>query len=92
MAALFAALEGREVAIVVEPPMLVFDPLRPEPTPPALDQVRVLAGELAGREGRWLRPAGLQRFAAGAQLEAAVIALDDGRVVTIPIADLERFV
>jgi hypothetical protein len=92
MAALFAALDGQEVAIVVDPPMLVFDPPRPEPGPPPRDWVRVVAGELAGREGRWLRAAGLRRFAAGVHLEAASIALDDGRVATVPLADLERFV
>jgi hypothetical protein len=92
MAAIFAALDGREVAIVVDPPLLVFDPPRPEPAAPARDWVRVVAGELAGREGRWLRSAGARRFAAGVHLEAAAIALGDGRVVEVPVADLERFV
>jgi hypothetical protein len=92
MAVLLGALEGREVAIVVDPPMLVFDPPTPRPEPPPTDWVRVQAGELAGREGRWLRSAGLRRFAAGTHLEAASIALDDGRVAVVPVADLERFV
>jgi hypothetical protein len=92
VAALFGALEGREVALVVDPPMLVFDPPPDQPGLPPPDWVRVQAGELAGREGRWLRPMGLRRFAAGVHLEAAAIALDDGRVAVVPVADLERFV
>jgi hypothetical protein len=92
IAALLGALDGREVAIVVDPPMLVFDPPNALPEPPPSDWVRVQAGELAGREGRWLRSAGLRRFAAGVHLEAAAIALDDGRVAVVPVADLERFI
>jgi hypothetical protein len=91
VAALLEALDGREVALVVDPPMLVFDPPVPEPASPPADWVRVLAGQYAGREGRWLGPAGLRRFAAGVHLEAGTIALDDGQVVVVPIADLERF-
>jgi hypothetical protein len=92
VAALLAALEGREVAIVVDPPLLVFDPPARELPPLPPDWVRIRAGELAGREGRWLRTAGIRRFAAGVHLEAAAIALDDGEVVFLPIADLERFI
>jgi hypothetical protein len=92
VAAWFAALEGREVAIVVDPPMVVFDPPTPEPAPPPETWVRIQAGALAGREGRWLRSAGLRRFAAGVHLESASIALDDGSVADVPLADLERFV
>jgi hypothetical protein len=92
VAAILGALEGREVAIVVDPPMLVFEPPAHELIRPAADWVRVLAGELIGREGRWLRPVGLRRFAAGVHLEAAAVALDDGRVEIVPVADLERFV
>jgi len=51
-----------------------------------------MGGSLAGREGRWLRGAGLRRFPAGVLLEAATIALDDGEVATVALADLERFV
>ncbi len=92
VAAWFAALEGREVAIVVDPPMVVFDPPTPEPAAPPETWVRIQAGALAGREGRWLRSAGLRRFAAGVHLESASIALDDGSVADVPLADLERFV
>ena len=92
VAAILGALEGREVAITIHPPMLVFEPPAKELVRPADDRVRILAGELIGREGRWLRAAGLRRFAAGTHLEAAAVALDDGRVAIVPIADLERFV
>jgi hypothetical protein len=80
------------VAIVVDPPMVVFDPPTPEPAAPPETWVRIQAGALAGREGRWLRSAGLRRFAAGVHLESASIALDDGSVADVPLADLERFV
>ncbi len=92
MADLLAALEGREVAIVVDPPRLVFDPLSPAVGPPARDRIRVVGGDLIGREGRWLRTAGLRRFAAGVHLEAAAIVLDDGEVAIVALVDLERFI
>ena len=91
MAALAAALDGQQVALLVDPPMLVFDP--PEgawPSPPP-GWVRIRGGGLAGVEGRWLRGLGLRRFSAGTHLEAAAVALEDGEVVVVPIADLERF-
>lgn len=91
VARLLAALEGRQVAIVVDPPRLAFAATDPPPASWPDDWVRVQGGELAGREGRWLRSAGLRRFAAGVHLEAAAIALDDGTVAVVPLADLERF-
>jgi hypothetical protein len=88
--ALFQALAGREVAIVGDPPALVFDePDIAAPVPPG-DYVRVRAGEDAGREGRWLESLGLQRFAHGVQLEAGRVLFPDGPAV-VPIGDLERF-
>ncbi len=91
--ALLAALAGREVAIVIDPPLLVFDvadvPL-PELPP---DWIRVRSGIYAGREGRWLESAGARRFRSGIYLEAAVVRFADETDTTIlPIADLERFV
>ena len=54
--------------------------------------MRVLAGEHAGREGRWLGPAGLRRFAAGVHLEAGTIVRSTtAQVAVVPLADLERF-
>ncbi len=92
VADLLAALESHEVAIVVDPPRLVFNPPNPPIAPPGRDRVRVVGGELVGQEGRWLRAVGLRRFPAGVHLEAATIALDDGALATVALADLERFV
>ena len=91
--ALLAAMAGREVAIVTDPPMLVFDvsevPL-PELPP---DWVRVRSGQHAGREGRFLGSAGLHRFRAGIHLESASVRLgDDESPAVIALSDLERFV
>jgi hypothetical protein len=87
---LFERLVGREVGIVSNPPMLVVDPpLDPAGVPS--DWVRILHGDLAGREGRWRGPSGRRRFPAGVQLEAGTVELDDGSIVIVPIADLERF-
>ncbi|HEX8940503.1 MAG TPA: hypothetical protein VF763_10095 [Candidatus Limnocylindrales bacterium] len=89
--AVLAALVGREVAIVSDPPMLLFDApdlALPEPEP---DRVRVTHGALAGREGRWAGLGGLRRFAAGVQLEAGLVRFEPGPPVAVPLADLERF-
>jgi hypothetical protein len=90
VARLLTALEGRQVAIVVDPPRLAFTATDLPPASWPDDWVRVRGGELAGREGRWLRSVGLRRFAAGVHLEAAAIALEDGTVAVLPLADLER--
>jgi len=91
--ALLAAMAGREVAVVTDPPLLVFDveevPL-PELPP---DWIRARSGPHAGREGRWLRSAGSYRFRGGIHLEAAVVRFADETETTIvPVTDLERFV
>lgn len=91
--ALLAALSGREVAIVTDPPLLIFDVSEvalPELPP---DWVRVRSGIHAGREGRLLDMAGLYRFRSGVHLEAAVVRFVDETDTTIlPFADLERFI
>jgi hypothetical protein len=91
--ALLAALAGREVAIITDPPMLVLDVLDvPLPELPP-DWIRVRSGQHAGREGRWLGSAGLYRFRAGIHLEAAHVRLGDDLTPTVvALADLERFV
>lgn len=90
--AVLGALAGHEVAIVTDPPMLVFDlPTLTIPDPPA-DLVRVRAGSLVGREGRFLEAIGSRRFAGGVHLEAAMVRLPDGTTAAIPLGDLERFV
>jgi hypothetical protein len=87
----FAALAGREVAIVTDPPALVFDEPSVQLPMPQPDLVRVRAGERAGREGRWGGLAGLRRFADGAFLEAGWVQFDGAGRVAVPLADLERF-
>jgi hypothetical protein len=91
--ALLAALAGREVAIVTDPPLLVFDVSEvPLPDLPP-DWIRARSGPHAGREGRWLRSAGLYRFRGGIYLEAAVVRfVDEIETTTVPVADLERLV
>jgi hypothetical protein len=88
---LLAALEGREVAIVTDPPGLVFnEPLVEHELPPG-DAVHIRTGPLAGRDGTWLGPAGPWRFAGGTFLEAGLVRIDDGRVVAVALGDLERY-
>jgi len=88
---LLAALADHEVAIVADPPMLLFDvPDLELPIPPP-DLVRVRGGELAGREGRWIGAVGRRRFPGGVHLEAGSVRLGDGSAVAVPIGDLERF-
>ena len=88
---LLGALVGHEVAIVPEPPMLLFD--APDLVMPASppDLVRIRAGTLAGHEARWLGPAGRRRFGGGVDLEAGRVRLGDGSAVALPLGDLERF-
>jgi hypothetical protein len=91
--ALLAALAGQEVAIVTDPPLLVFDAAKvPLPELPP-DWIRARSGRHAGREGRWLKSVGLYRFRGGIHLEGAVVRFADETETTIlPVADLERFV
>lgn len=86
------SLVGHEVAIVADPPMLVFDvPGLQVPAPPA-DLVRVRGGSLAGREGRFVEAIGPRRFGGGVHLEAGLVRFPDGTVAAVPLGDLERFV
>lgn len=91
--ALLAALAGREVAIITDPPLLVFDVAEvPLPELPP-DWIRVRSGPHAGREGRWLEPAGLYRFRGGIHLEGAVVRfVDETERTILPVSDLERFI
>lgn len=89
--ALFEALAGSVVGLAGDPPMLIADPpLGGFPVPPP-DWVRVIGGTEAGREGRWLGPAGLRRFRAGIVADAAFVAFGDDAPVAIAVGDLERF-
>ena len=90
--AVLGALAGHEVAIVTDPPMLVFDlPNLVIPAPP-IDLVRIRAGSLAGREGQFVRAIGPRRFPGGVHLEAGIVRLPDGTDAAVPLGDLERFV
>ena len=80
------------MALLVDPPMLVFDAEPGElPLPPS-DWVRIRSGVHAGLEGRLIAMIGLRRFAADVLLEAARVAIEDDPALDIPIGDLERFV
>jgi hypothetical protein len=85
------ALEGHDVAIVSDPPMLIFDAPELDIPPPRADHVRIRSGGLTGREGTWAGLTGPRRFAGGVHLEAGIVRFDDGSVVAVPIGDLERF-
>jgi hypothetical protein len=90
--ALLGALTGHEVAIVADPPMLVFDlPNLVVPTP-SPDLVRIRAGALGGREGQFVETLGARRFPGGAFLEACLIRFPDGTTAAVPLGDLERLV
>jgi hypothetical protein len=91
VAAVLQALAGREVAIVTDPPGLIFNEPDLELTPPQPDLVRVRGGEHAGREGRWEGLAGLRRFVGGSFLEAGWVHVGGPAPVAVPLADLERF-
>jgi hypothetical protein len=85
------ALEGHDVAIVADPPMLIFDAPDLDIAAPRADWVRIRSGALTGREGTWAGLTGPRRFAGGVHLEAGTVRFDDGSVVAVPIGDLERF-
>ncbi|MFP5341617.1 MAG: hypothetical protein ACLGIJ_01640 [Candidatus Limnocylindria bacterium] len=89
--AILGALVGRDVAIVDDPPALIVDDPRDLPLPPP-DHVRIRAGALGGREGRFEGLLGPRRFAGGVRHEAARVRLTDGSAVAVPLGDLERYV
>ena len=90
--AVLTALVGQEVAIVADPPMLVFDAPGLHVPPPPPDLVRIRAGSLGGQEGRFIEAIGPRRFDGGVHLEAAMVRFPDGSTAAVPLGDLERFV
>jgi hypothetical protein len=91
VATVLQALAGREVAIVTDPPGLVFNEPAIELAPPPWDLVRIRGGEHVGREGHWMGLAGQRRFVGGTFLEAGWVHVGGPAPVAIPLADLERF-
>jgi hypothetical protein len=83
------SLEGRDVGLAIDPPMLVFD--GDAPAPPASDIVFVRHGPLAGRTGTFAGLAGVRRFTAGVHLEAAFVRFPTGETHPVPLGDLVRF-
>lgn len=89
--ALLEHLAGRIVAIVGDPPALVVDNPGSDLPAPEPDLVRVVAGPLAGAEGRWVGLAGPHRFPGGVILESGLVAFGGRGPVAVPLGDLERF-
>ena len=88
---LLELLSGRDVAIVGDPPRLVFDPSGIDIPAEPLGRVHVKAGPLAGRAGEWAGLAGLRRFRGGVHLEGGFVRFGDEPPVAVPLADLERY-
>lgn len=94
--ALLRAAEGRDVGLATDPPLLIL-PADLAPLAAPADRVRVAAGELLGREGRFLAQAGRRQGAAGLEQPMGRVLLDavspaerpEERLVAL--ADLERF-
>ena len=90
VAALLERLAGHEVALLVDPPALVFDATGVDLPIIPPDWVRVRGGPNLGAEGRIRELVGLRRFAAGVHLDAARVDLDGEPAAEIPLGDLER--
>lgn len=89
--ALLEALAGREVALIVDPPALVFDATGLDLPTPSPDWVRVRSGPQAGAEGRLVGLVGRRRFAGGVHLDAARVEIDGQPPIEVPVADLQRY-
>jgi hypothetical protein len=90
--ALLEHLAGRTVAIVADPPCLVFDDPELDLPTPGPDLVRAVTGPLGGAEGRWAGLAGAHRFPGGVVLEAGFVRFAGRPPVAVPLGDLERFI
>jgi hypothetical protein len=92
VAALLERMAGAQVALLVDPPALVFDEAPPDLPALDADWVRIRGGPHAGLEGRIVGLAGPRRYAANVHLEAAWVAIEGEPPVDVPLGDLERFV
>ena len=92
IAAVLERMAGTDVALLVDPPALVFDADPGDLPMPDPDWVRVRSGIHAGLEGRVVIPIGPRRFGANVLLEAARVAIDGAPSLDVPLGDLERFV
>ena len=89
------ASAGQAVGLSITPPLVLFEPGAGLPSA-GPDRVRVTAGPLLGRNGRFVRLVGRRRRAGGVFQECARVALDpialpgSEDLVDVPITDLER--
>ncbi len=89
------AAAGQEVGLGITPPQILLEPGAGLPAVDPL-RVRVTAGPLLGRTGRFVRLLARRRRPAGVHLECALIDLDPvtlpgvAEQVEVPLADLER--
>lgn len=89
---LLERLAGREVAIVGDPPGLLFDPEGVSLDAGHPGTVIVRSGPYAGRRGEWAGMAGQRRFPGATHLEAGFVRFGDEAPLALPLADLERLV
>lgn len=86
---------GQDVGLSITPPLVLFEPGADLPAGDP-DRVRVTAGPLLGRNGRFVGLIGSRRRAGGVFQDCARVALDpialpgSEELVDVPIADLER--
>jgi len=92
VAAILERLAGTHVALLVDPPALVFDEAPDDLPLPDPDWVRIRGGAHSGLEGRVVGLAGPRRYAANVHLDAAWVQIGDQPPVDVAIGDLERFV
>jgi hypothetical protein len=92
VAAILERMAGADVALLVDPPALVFDQDPGDLPAAAADWVRIRSGAGAGLEGHVIALLGARRFAANVITEAARVAIEGQPAVDVPVADLERLV
>jgi hypothetical protein len=90
IAAILERMAGTHVALLVDPPALVFDDDPGDLPLPAAEWVRIRSGVNAGLEGRIVALLGPRRFAANVVLEAARVAVEGEPPLDVPLGDLER--